>query len=285
MTESLKNCEMPLFAAIFTAFLCVIFGANAVAIKIGLAGIGIFTSAGLRFSIAAIAIVIWAKITRRSFKFKKGQFKPLLIMSVLFGNYGNIKRGYLVKTIVAIGVILCLLSGVLPVLLFQSAEGIIRVDTTPHWSSTGSDNTQHVAWGDMDNDGIGDPCDPTPLPDVDSDGIPDADDNCPTFPNPNQKDTDKDGIGDVCDDTPLPPPCTLTSGFWDSFRDPSIEGDLVTLVIQTQGECINEVIDFEVFLPDSRIHDQYDRYAELLSPPQPQELLEQEPPQHECQRP
>jgi len=72
MTESLKNCEMPLFAAIFTAFLCVIFGANAVAIKIGLAGIGIFTSAGLRFSIAAIAIVIWAKITRRSFKFKKG---------------------------------------------------------------------------------------------------------------------------------------------------------------------------------------------------------------------
>jgi Tol biopolymer transport system component len=37
------------------------------------------------------------------------------------------------------------------------------------------------------------------LPDIDSDGIPDADDNCPTTPNPDQADSNNDGIGDACD--------------------------------------------------------------------------------------
>jgi hypothetical protein len=38
-----------------------------------------------------------------------------------------------------------------------------------------------------------------PLTDSDSDGIPDASDNCPTVPNPDQADADSDGIGDACD--------------------------------------------------------------------------------------
>jgi hypothetical protein len=44
-----------------------------------------------------------------------------------------------------------------------------------------------------------------PIPtagDVDGDGIPDAEDNCPDLVNPDQSDTDGDGLGDLCDHTP-----------------------------------------------------------------------------------
>ena len=42
------------------------------------------------------------------------------------------------------------------------------------------------------------------LDDLDSDGIKDADDNCPNTANPNQEDFDGDNIGDVCDPNPIP---------------------------------------------------------------------------------
>jgi hypothetical protein len=38
-----------------------------------------------------------------------------------------------------------------------------------------------------------------PPPDVDEDGVPDAEDNCPTTSNEDQLDTDKDGQGNACD--------------------------------------------------------------------------------------
>jgi hypothetical protein len=41
------------------------------------------------------------------------------------------------------------------------------------------------------------------LPDVDGDGVPDRDDNCPLTPNPDQLDMDGDFVGDVCDNCPL----------------------------------------------------------------------------------
>jgi len=40
------------------------------------------------------------------------------------------------------------------------------------------------------------------LVDTDGDGVPDAQDNCPTKANPDQKDADGDGIGDGCDNCP-----------------------------------------------------------------------------------
>ena len=40
--------------------------------------------------------------------------------------------------------------------------------------------------------------------DIDGDGVPDADDNCPDMPN-DQTDTDDDGVGDACDFCPLDP--------------------------------------------------------------------------------
>jgi hypothetical protein len=41
--------------------------------------------------------------------------------------------------------------------------------------------------------------------DEDGDGFPDACDNCPGLPNPDQTDTDGDGVGDVCDANPATP--------------------------------------------------------------------------------
>ncbi|MFN7020825.1 MAG: immunoglobulin domain-containing protein [Phycisphaerales bacterium] len=44
-----------------------------------------------------------------------------------------------------------------------------------------------------------------PVIDGDGDGIPDALDNCPVYPNPDQLDADGDGVGDACDNCPSLP--------------------------------------------------------------------------------
>jgi len=54
---------------------------------------------------------------------------------------------------------------------------------------------------DADVDGFGDACDycdGSGASDIDSDGLCDGDDNCPTAPNSGQKDSDSDGLGDEC---------------------------------------------------------------------------------------
>ena len=79
-----NNRELPFLAALFTSLICVTFGANAVAIKICYAGLGPFTSAGIRFSMASMAIAAWAGFTGRCFRFRKEQVLQLLITSMIF---------------------------------------------------------------------------------------------------------------------------------------------------------------------------------------------------------
>ena len=84
MQYNLSNREIPFSAALFTGFLCTLFGANAVAIKYSLLGIGPFTAAGIRFSIAGVAIYLWARFTGRPFALQKGQTFQILIISIVF---------------------------------------------------------------------------------------------------------------------------------------------------------------------------------------------------------
>jgi drug/metabolite transporter (DMT)-like permease len=79
-----SNEELTFAAGMFTVFLCILFGSNAVAIKISFSGLGVFTTAAIRFGIAAVAIFIWAKITGRDTTLKKGQLHQVLIFSSLF---------------------------------------------------------------------------------------------------------------------------------------------------------------------------------------------------------
>ena len=78
------NAEMTLLPAVFIIFLTVIFGANVVAIKLTLTGMGPLTSAGLRFALAAAIVAFWARATGRSFHIQAGQVRQLLIVSVAF---------------------------------------------------------------------------------------------------------------------------------------------------------------------------------------------------------
>ncbi len=83
-TQNFDNPNFTLFAGTLSAFLCAIFGSNAVAIKMAFAGVGIFTTATIRFSIAALAIFIWAKATGQTIGLKKGQLHQVLILATLF---------------------------------------------------------------------------------------------------------------------------------------------------------------------------------------------------------
>jgi hypothetical protein len=83
----------------------------------------------------------------------------------------------------------------------QAVELIKLEDVDEDGVPDEEDNCPEVAnpeQEDTDEDGIGDACDPD-LIDTDEDGVVDAEDNCPEVANPEQEDADEDGIGDACD--------------------------------------------------------------------------------------
>jgi len=71
-----------------------------------------------------------------------------------------------------------------------------------------------VGPGDGTDAGIDAPITPT---DRDGDGIPNAADNCPDAPNPDQADEENDGMGDACD--PCPPYPDMTDSDHDGLPD------------------------------------------------------------------
>jgi len=76
--------DLPVMGFFFSAFLSFLFGANAIAIKISLTGLGTFSTAGIRFGIAAITILVWALATHQPIAIRKGQIHQLAILSMIF---------------------------------------------------------------------------------------------------------------------------------------------------------------------------------------------------------
>ena len=81
---NIDNPEFSFLAGMMSAFLCVIFGSNAVAIKFAFSGVGVFTTAAIRFTIAALAIFLWARLSGQTIRLKKGQLHQILILAALF---------------------------------------------------------------------------------------------------------------------------------------------------------------------------------------------------------
>ncbi len=90
---------MSVWAATQVTFLCVLFGVNAVAVKYAFKGFGVYSSACIRFGIAAVVIALWARLTGRSFRLRPGQARHLLVYSALFSVqlslfYAGLERTY-----------------------------------------------------------------------------------------------------------------------------------------------------------------------------------------------
>jgi len=89
--------------------------------------------------------------------------------------------------------------------------------------------------------------------DADGDGIPDADDNCPTIPNPNQLDTDHDGVGDACDLCPTYPyvtDCVQTlTAVCISFTSPLGKG---SGMVSWRTTSENDLVGFNVIVIDGK---------------------------------
>ena len=79
-----KNADLTLGAVFLTVFLCLLFGGNGVAMKFSYTGLGTFTAAGLRFSIASSLLICWSLYRNISLKLTQKQWGLILVQSLIF---------------------------------------------------------------------------------------------------------------------------------------------------------------------------------------------------------
>lgn len=75
---------MTLGSISLTVFLCMLFGANAVAIKISLQGLGVFSTLCVRFCIAATVLFCWSRWRGKPLYLQPGKIIHLWILSLIF---------------------------------------------------------------------------------------------------------------------------------------------------------------------------------------------------------
>jgi len=121
-----ENKAFGLWGGVRIAALCVLFGANTVAVKITFTGFGVLSSAAIRFTIAAAVIAIWALIGGRSFRLQPGQWRHLLVFSTFFTIQLALFYAGLDRTYVSRG---ALLLNLLPFLVLVLAHLFIPGDT------------------------------------------------------------------------------------------------------------------------------------------------------------
>ncbi len=77
-----SNLDIPgAFAALG---LCIMFGSNAIAVKVTFTGFGIYFIAGLRFLVASFCLIIWARMTGHQLSVPREKWPPIIIISVAF---------------------------------------------------------------------------------------------------------------------------------------------------------------------------------------------------------
>ncbi len=79
-----QSSNLDILGAFSALGLCIMFGSNAIAVKITFTGLGIYFVAGLRFLVASFCLIIWARMTGQQLLVRKGKLLPIVIISFAF---------------------------------------------------------------------------------------------------------------------------------------------------------------------------------------------------------